>query len=88
MRRHLSEEFVRFLNDFDKAIPEEDEDGVELHVIMDNYATHKTERVKRWFAKRQPVSRSLHSNGGVLAQPGRTVLRRDHSQTHSPRCVP
>lgn len=50
MRRHRSEEFIRFLNEVDKAIPEEE--GVELHVIMDNYATHKTERVKRWFARR------------------------------------
>ena len=50
MRRHRSEEFVRFLNEIDKAISEED--GVELHVILDNYATHKTDRVKRWFAKR------------------------------------
>lgn len=50
MRRHRSEEFVLFLNEVDKAIPEEE--GVKLHVIMDNYATHKTEKVKRWFAKR------------------------------------
>ena len=54
MRRHRSEEFVRFLNAIDAAIPEQDADGnaIKLHVIMDNYATHKTERVKRWFAKR------------------------------------
>lgn len=54
MRRHRSEEFVRLLNHVDAAIPEQDEEGngIELHVIMDNYATRKTERVKRWFAKR------------------------------------
>jgi len=50
MRRHRSSEFIRFLNEVDKAIPEED--GVELHIIMDNYATHKTEQVQRWFARR------------------------------------
>ena len=54
MRRHRSEEFVRFLNLIDSTIPEKDADGnaIELHVIMDNDATHKTDRVKRWFAKR------------------------------------
>ena len=50
MRRHRSAKFVRFLNEIDRAIPEEE--GVGLHVILDNYATHKTDRVKRWFAKR------------------------------------
>ena len=38
------------MNEVDKAILEED--GVEIHVVMDNYATHKTESVKRWFARR------------------------------------
>ncbi|QDT14611.1 IS630 family transposase [Alienimonas californiensis] len=54
MRRHRSAEFVRLLNQLDAAIPATDADGeaVELHVIMDNYATHKTDRVRRWFARR------------------------------------
>ena len=49
-RRHRSEEFLRFMREVDKSIPEEE--GVEIHVVMDNLATHKTDRVKRWFAKR------------------------------------
>ena len=49
-RRHRSKEFLRFMNEVDKAIPEED--GVEIHVVMDNDATHKTEAVKRWLARR------------------------------------
>lgn len=32
----------------DAAIPEEE--GVTIHVIMDNYATHKTPAVRQWFA--------------------------------------
>ena len=36
------------MNEVDSAIPVED--GVAIHVVMDNYATHKTESVKRWFA--------------------------------------
>ena len=49
-RRHRSSDFLRFMNEVDKAIPEED--GVELHIVLDNASTHKTEQVRRWFARR------------------------------------
>jgi transposase len=48
-RRHRQQEFVKFLEEIDGAIPEED--GVTIHVVMDNYGTHKTPRVKRWLAR-------------------------------------
>ena len=41
--------FLKFLKTVDAAIPEEE--GVTIHVIMDNYATHKTPAVQRWFAR-------------------------------------
>jgi len=50
LRRHRAKEFLRFMNEVDNAIPEEE--GVELHIVMDNASTHKTEQVKRWFARR------------------------------------
>ena len=49
-RRHRQQEFVRFLADIDAAVPAED--GVTIHLLMDNYATHKTPAVRRWLAKR------------------------------------
>lgn len=49
-RRHRAKDFIRFMNEVDKSIPAED--GVELHVVMDNASTHKTEQVRRWFARR------------------------------------
>ena len=49
-RRHRASDFLRFMNEVDKAIPEEE--GVELHIVMDNASTHKTDAVKRWFARR------------------------------------
>lgn len=49
LRRHRSEEFVKFLRHLDKTI--EKEPGQEIHLIMDNYATHKTAAVKRWLAR-------------------------------------
>lgn len=49
-QRHRHQEFIQFLNLIDRSIPAEP--GVEIHLVMDNYATHKTPRVKRWLAKR------------------------------------
>lgn len=48
-RRHRATEFLKFLALLDERIPAD----VEAHVVMDNYGTHKTPAVKRWFA-RQP----------------------------------
>jgi transposase len=45
--RHRAKEFIRFLKKIDRAIRKE----LELHLIMDNYATHKTAAVKAWLAK-------------------------------------
>ena len=46
MPRHRRREFLRFLKQIDKQIPAQ----LELHVILDNYATHKTAEVRRWLA--------------------------------------
>jgi hypothetical protein len=48
-RRHRHQEFVKFLADIDAAIPVED--GVTVHLVLDNYATHKTPAVKRGLGK-------------------------------------
>ncbi len=48
-RRHRQQEFVRFLEEIDGAIPVEE--GVTIHLILDNYGTHKTPRVKRWLQR-------------------------------------
>lgn len=46
-QRHRHQEFLRFMRRIDQAVPEGD-----VHLIMDNYATHKTPAVRRWFAAR------------------------------------
>ena len=48
-RRHRHQEFVKFLAEIDTAIPPED--GVTIHLVLDNYATHKPPAVKRWLTK-------------------------------------
>ncbi len=46
-RRHRSVEFRKFLAKIDKTVPAE----LDVHVICDNYATHKTEIIQKWLAK-------------------------------------
>ena len=43
-RRHRAEEFKRFLTKLDKEVPA----GLDVHLICDNYATHKTPVIKKW----------------------------------------
>jgi transposase len=42
--RHRSREFIRFLNHLEKELPPE----MEVHLIMDNYCTHKSAKVQSW----------------------------------------
>jgi len=46
-RRHRSREFLRFLETIDNTVPED----LDIHLILDNYGTHKTAQVRRWFAR-------------------------------------
>lgn len=47
-RRHRSVEFRKFLDTIDDAVPGD----LDVHLILDNYGTHKTATVRRWLAKR------------------------------------
>lgn len=48
-RRHRSEEFLKFLRKIDREVPKH----LDVHVIMDNYGTHKTKAVRTWFLRRK-----------------------------------
>ncbi|MCA1681249.1 MAG: IS630 family transposase [Actinobacteria bacterium] len=47
--RHRHEEFLKFLRTIDREVP----NGLQIHLILDNYSTHKHASVKRWLAKHQ-----------------------------------
>jgi len=47
-RRHRATEFRKFLDTIDAATPA----ALDLHLILDNYGTHKTPLIQRWLAKR------------------------------------
>ena len=47
-RRHRSGEFRRFLDTIERNVPAE----LDVHLILDNYGTHKTLLIRRWLAQR------------------------------------
>jgi len=46
-RRHRSAEFLQFLRTIDTNVPAQ----LDIHLVMDNYGTHKTPTIKAWFAR-------------------------------------
>ncbi len=46
-RNHRAAEFKKFLTTIDKTVPE----GLDIHVVCDNYGTHKTPAIKAWLAR-------------------------------------
>ena len=46
MPRHRHQEFLRFLRRLDRELPK----ALDLHLIADNYATHKQPKVREWLA--------------------------------------
>jgi transposase len=47
-RRHRHQEYLKFLRKIDKSVPS----GLDVHIVCDNYATHKTPEVQEWLARR------------------------------------
>jgi len=46
--RHRHQEFLQFLTQIDESVPEH----LDIHLVVDNYSTHKHAKVKRWLAAR------------------------------------
>jgi hypothetical protein len=74
-KRHRAAEFLNFLKEIDTQVPE----GLDIHIVMDNYATHKTPKIKAWLARRPhyhvhftPTSASwikIRSSAGLPSSP-------------------
>ncbi len=47
MKRHRHQEFIRFLNEVDAHVPKRKA----VHAIVDNYATHRHPKVRKWLAQ-------------------------------------
>ncbi len=64
--------FLKFLKEIDGQVSE----GLDVHIVMDNYPTHKTPKVKAWLARRPhyhvhftPTSASWINQVGLLNSP-------------------
>ena len=60
--RHRHEEFIKFLTKIDRETPK----GLDIHMILDNYGTHKHADVKAWLAKHP----RFHLHFTPTARPG------------------
>ena len=56
----------------ERAVPA----GKVIHVILDNYATHKHPKVRAWLARHPRLDLPLHADLVLLAERGRDLLRR------------
>lgn len=80
MQRHRHQEFIRFLNTIERAVPA----GKVIHVVLDNYATHKHPKVRAWLERHPrwtfhftPTSASwLNAVEGFFAKLTRRRLQR------------
>ena len=48
-RRHRAAEFKKFLETIDASVPQD----LDVHVVLDNYGTHKTKVIQRWLLRHQ-----------------------------------
>ncbi|SCD69470.1 transcriptional regulator, RpiR family [Streptomyces sp. BpilaLS-43] len=64
-RRHRAEEFKKFLIKLDREVP----GGLDIHLVLNNYATHKTPAVKTWLlgSVRRITDRAPASDAGWLS---------------------
>ena len=58
--RHRHQELLRFIKTVERSV----EPGLEIHVILDNYATHKHENVRRWLKRHPRVHFHFVPTGG------------------------
>ena len=80
--RHGKAEFLDFLKLVAKTYPRR-----ELHVVLDNYHTHKHDDINRWLAKTPADHAALHPDVGLVAEPRRGVLRDHHPSSDPPRIL-
>ncbi len=78
--RHRHTEWLKFLKQIDRQTPKDKA----LHLIVDNYATHKHPVVAGMAGEAFSISHALHADLGVLAEHGRAVLSRHLGESPAP----
>jgi len=70
-QRHRAVEFRKFLAAVEAAVPAD----FDIHLVLDNYATHKAPAGPHLAGRSPALSPALHPDQRVLAEPGRTLVR-------------
>ena|GEM_PF-2463768 len=83
-RRHRVIEFKKFLAKIDDEVP----DDLEVHLVCDNYGTHKTPAINAWLVKQPRFHMHFIPDQLQLDQPGRALVRLHHRRTHPQRQPP
>ena len=83
-RRHRSVEFCKFLDGIEAQVPA----GLDVPILADNYGTHKTAILRKWFVKRPRFPIHFAPTYGSWINLGRAMVRRTHLPADSPRRVP
>jgi DDE superfamily endonuclease len=80
-RRHRHQEYLKFLKKIDKNVPAR----LDVHLVCDNYATHKTPAIQHWLARHPRFQVHFTPTGLQLDQPGRALVRLPHRPEDPPR---
>jgi hypothetical protein len=72
MPRHRTQEFRKFLDEVERNLPAD----LDVHVVTDNYGTHKTKLIRNY--QTRALARPLHAHLDILDQSDRALLRPAH----------
>ena len=74
MSRHRHQEWLKFLRRIDRQTPKH----LAVHLIADNYATHKHAKVQAWLKRHPRFHMHFTPTFALLDQSGRTLFRLDY----------
>jgi hypothetical protein len=81
--RHRHQEFLAFLRHIEREVPQD----LDVHLIVDNYGTHKHAKVKSLAGAPYAFSPALHTHLFLLAEPSRALVRPYHPARDPPRLL-
>ena len=79
-RRHRTIEFKKFLQKIDSQVPEH----LDVHLVCDNYGTHKSPAIQRWLDAHPRFHMHYTPTYSKLDQPGRAMVRLPHQRPPAP----
>lgn len=81
-RQHRHQEFLSFLRHIETNVPMD----LNVHLICDNYGSHKRAKVRAW-RQAPTVPSALHADLQLVAEPNRTLVCLDYKSSHPSQLV-